>query len=494
MGCASGKQQTAVPVIRRAISLGELGPEGSSGSTHGGDSDEDRHLLLQLSKQQVLEFAANATMDRSSGRQFSIGTSTDRAMHRVPSFSSKSVELQGEEADLSRDGIGYSCRKGQKPESPNQDSFFIMKVDGEFSVHGVFDGHGRKGHDISNFVKDNLPKLLLSQPNLQEDPLTALTRSFERMQRLIIQATEAQVIDANRSGTTVSVIFYDHRRNVLHVGHVGDSRVVLGRILPGPADQHVVQAVDLTIDHKPDIPAERARIEKAGGRVVHDGGWNYRVYAKGNRGPGLNMSRAMGDLTGHFGAGISAIPDVNSHPVGNDLTVGGELEKEGDVKCSSTLSESTISSSATMSSYAISKCDRFVLLCSDGVWEFVSSQEAVSAVADFETEHAMEAAEHLAQMSWDRWIRELQGQVVDDITVLVVNLASTRQAAPPQEGSGAEASSSQQPKAAGQPLSGCTGNRALEPSSGSAQAEASTSGLAPHVLDVNLSTETGPEA
>ena len=28
------------------------------------------------------------------------------------------------------------------------------QVEDEFSIYGVFDGHGRKGHDVSNFIKD----------------------------------------------------------------------------------------------------------------------------------------------------------------------------------------------------------------------------------------------------------------------------------------------------------------------------------------------------
>lgn len=57
-------------------------------------------------------------------------------------------------------------------------------------------------------------------------------------------------------------------------------------------------AIDLTMDHKPDHPAERSRIEQAGGRVVFDGFYNYRVYARSGKYPGLNMSRALGDLAG----------------------------------------------------------------------------------------------------------------------------------------------------------------------------------------------------
>lgn len=32
------------------------------------------------------------------------------------------------------------------------------------SIYAVFDGHGQKGHDVSNFVKDALPKLIIKEP------------------------------------------------------------------------------------------------------------------------------------------------------------------------------------------------------------------------------------------------------------------------------------------------------------------------------------------
>lgn len=375
-------------------------------------------MILTLKKQQVLELGRPATSD---GRRLSIGSNTDADMHRVNSFAQKAVGLQGEPLDVAQDGIGYACKKGKKPESPNQDSFFIMKVEGQCSVYGVFDGHGHKGHDISNFIKENLPKLLLQQPNLKEDPLTALSVTFEKTQQLIVQATKMKMIDASQSGSTVSVIYHDLAENVLHVAHVGDSRCVLGKYKSEASEANRWSAYDLTVDHKPNMPEERARIEAAGGRVIYDGGWNYRVYARNHRGPGLNMSRAMGDLVGFFHAGISASPDVQSHNV-----VEGDDEEEvqaskTDDGGAGTVSRAT-SSSASVSSYKLSSVDKFVLLCSDGVWEFLTSEEAVKAVGQYEPEDAMQAAEHLAALSWDRWIGELAGQVVDDITAVVVNL------------------------------------------------------------------------
>jgi len=173
----------------------------------------------------------------------------------------------------------------------------------------------------------------------------------------------------------------------------------------------------LTEDHKPNLPEEKKRIEKAGGQVVFDGYMNYRVYAKGKtfkgrRYPGLNMSRSMGDLLGNYDAGVSAVPEVSKVP----LSSNGQSEQSPD-------GPDLIGAVPSVSSHSIDPMtDHFILLCSDGVWEFISSDEAVAICADHGPNQAMVAAESLSRESWDRWMQNLGGQVVDDITAMIVHL------------------------------------------------------------------------
>jgi serine/threonine protein phosphatase PrpC len=413
MGCgASKKHDTVVPVQRRRLSLGEIGDDDGA-DTSFQVSEEDRSMLMELTQQQLFNFV------QTEGRRYSLGSQTDQKMHEVQSFGSKTTKLEGEAFDASSENIGYACKKGLKPEAPNQDSFLIMKIEGQYAVYGVFDGHGRKGHDVSNFVKENLPKILFSSKSFADDPQEALKKSFEKMQYLIEKATVMKTIDATRSGTTCSVVLHCIQKKCFYVAHVGDSRVVLGK--RASADS-AWEAVDLTIDHKPDLPEERARIEKNGGVVVFDGGWNYRVFAKGKkdargkRYPGLNMSRAMGDLTGYHDAGISASPDVSKQILPTEPTTGTapppEEEPSGLTSCEPSVKTVQIHP----------ETDKFLLLCSDGVWEFIASQAAVQEVARFKTSEATNAAEHLASQAWQRWIAEMDGQVVDDITVVLIHL------------------------------------------------------------------------
>jgi protein phosphatase PTC2/3 len=133
--------------------------------------------------------------------------------------------------------------------------------------------------------------------------------------------------------------------SLLTVGHLGDSKVVLGRVSQ-PAPQRsrgggvmppatfaaggggggggaVTSGVYLTTDHKPDLPAERSRITAAGGSLEYLSGGRPFIrggdfaarQAAGDRPMQLNYSRALGgkDLKPF---GLSAVPDVSQVQLG----------------------------------------------------------------------------------------------------------------------------------------------------------------------------------
>ncbi|OWK15259.1 PPM1D [Cervus elaphus hippelaphus] len=78
------------------------------------------------------------------------------------------------------------------------------------------------------------------------------------------------------SGTTASVVII--RGLKMYVAHVGDSGVVLG-IQDDPKDDFV-RAVEVTQDHKPELPKERERIEGLGGSVMNKSGVNRVVWKR----------------------------------------------------------------------------------------------------------------------------------------------------------------------------------------------------------------------
>ena len=149
-----------------------------------------------------------------------------------------------------------------------------------------------------------------------------------------------------------------------------------------------VVATDLSRDHKPDLPGERERVEAMGGEVMTGGGGGegagaMRVWNKGQ--VGLAMSRSIGDGTVKD-VGVIADPEVNHFDL--SFTNG-----EGDV---------------------------FVLIASDGVWEFISSQEAADVACQHPTD-ANKGCEELVLLAAERW-REKEALHRDDITAILAFL------------------------------------------------------------------------
>ena len=66
------------------------------------------------------------------------------------------------------------------------------------------------------------------------------------------------------AGTTASIAFI--RKGKLYIGHAGDSGIILGTETSEPGRNWIAEP--LTVDHKPENPDERKRIEQCGGKVV----------------------------------------------------------------------------------------------------------------------------------------------------------------------------------------------------------------------------------
>ncbi|PNW82373.1 hypothetical protein CHLRE_06g278260v5 [Chlamydomonas reinhardtii] len=139
-------------------------------------------------------------------------------------------------------------------------------------------------------------------------------------------------------------------------------------------------------DHKPELPAEAARIEAAGGRVARSVGPQgpvgpFRVWFKKQDYPGLAMSRALGDLPGRQ-IGVVATPS----------TAALTLPPEGR--------------------------PAVLVLASDGVWELMSNEQVLALAGNAGS--AAEAASRVVQQSRRAWVKEYGGSYIDDITAVVV--------------------------------------------------------------------------
>lgn len=310
-----------------------------------------------------------------------IGSQTDEDLNKRPAFGAKDLSQSG---NVDTVGLGYACHKGKKPEIPNQDAWIALRVSDRHSIYGVFDGHGEDGHHVAQFVKEKLPAVLVADDRFAQsiEMSNLLRESFEKVQALITLADRKGIFSADVSGTTTTIVVHDRDTQKLWIAHLGDSGVCLARRV----DDNIEGAA-LTRDHTPELEDEKERLEKAGGEVkIVDG--VARVVAKGKTVPGLNMTRCHGDLLGHSKAGLTCQPEVCEW----DLT----------------------------------SADLAMIVCSDGVWEYMGPQEAAEVVMSFNRDEAGHAAARLAKMGYDNWMLESKklgcGEVSDDIAVVVVHL------------------------------------------------------------------------
>ena len=275
---------------------------------------------------------------------------------------------------------------GEEPKENNQDNYFIFKNFAEHKDYiymSVCDGHGVEGHFVSEFIKEVLPYYMsenLKERNiLKETQLVhkIITETFLIVNNMLV---DNENINSLFSGSTcVSVIFTPER---LIVPNIGDSRAVLGRYDKATGKY---KAIDLSRDHKPTEQDEAKRIIENDGRIqpfTEDGEFvgPQRVWIKDEEVPGLAMTRSFGDR-------VAATVGVMSEP---------EIKE-----------------------FDFDENDKFMIIASDGIWEFISSQECINMIQSYYESNDLKACcEYLYQESSRRWLKE--EEVIDDTTLILV--------------------------------------------------------------------------
>ncbi|XP_043574029.1 protein phosphatase 1D-like [Chiloscyllium plagiosum] len=237
----------------------------------------------------------------------------------------------------------------------------------------VFDGHG--GREAAVFARDNLWKCIKKQRGfLSEDPEEfrgAIRKGFiachYAMWKKLPEWPKTMTGLPSTSGTTASVVIIC--QNKMYVAHVGDSGVVLGAhsgLSEARRDRDtMVQALEVTQDHKPELPKEKERIEGLGGSVINKSGVNRVVWKRPrlthngpvrrstviDQIPFLAVARALGDLWSYdFYSGefvVSPEPDTSVHTI----------------NCHD---------------------HKYIILGSDGLWNMIPAQDAVTICHDNE--------------------------------------------------------------------------------------------------------------
>ncbi|OCT92236.1 hypothetical protein XELAEV_180152922mg, partial [Xenopus laevis] len=204
------------------------------------------------------------------------------------------------------------------------------------------------------------------------------------------------------SGTTATVVII--RGNKMYVAHVGDSGVVFG-LQNGSRDS--LKAVEVTQDHKPELPRERERIEGLGGSVINKSGVNRVVWKRPrlthngpvrrstviDQIPFLAVARALGDLWSYdFYSGefvVSPEPDTSVH------TIDPQKHK-------------------------------LIIIGSDGLWNMVSAQDAISMCQEQEKacatgDHGQTCAKTLVSRALTQWRQRMLR--ADNTSVVVISIS-----------------------------------------------------------------------
>ena len=278
----------------------------------------------------------------------------------------------------------------------NQDSYIIERnINGilNFNIFGVLDGHGEDGHYASQFVKRYMINHIKNNPLIKkcEDPkeiYAKLTQNGYSIIANLFTDVDIQIqkekFDYKNSGTTCVLVI--QLEDKIICANTGDSRAIM--IFDKSRDDNLINSkiYPLSYDCKPELPNERKRIYECGGCVEKaldendEEGGPYRVWAYGEDYPGLAMSRSIGDMDAKK---IGVIPNPQ------------------------------------IIEYNINYNTKYMLICSDGIWEFINNEEAMKIGNKFYLRNdAMGLCQELYRKSVDYWLQE--DIVIDDITVVAV--------------------------------------------------------------------------
>jgi protein phosphatase 2C family protein 2/3 len=237
----------------------------------------------------------------------------------------------------------------------------------------VYDGHGQGGELVSQYALTEIQRRLEQHP--QFPAKVAFEEAFAKVDQAIM---DEPTIESYYAGTTACVALLQDTK--LTLAHVGDSRAVLARLTDGN-----YTAVPLTEDHNPDVPLEHERITASGGFVT------------GPPGPGLSARVWLDEPCSEIGLAMSR--SLGDHAV----------------------AEIGVIAVPSISTFTVTPKDEFLILASDGVWEFLSSQQAVTIVAKHINEGSTKACQALIEAAALQWHEE-EGEYRDDITAIVVRL------------------------------------------------------------------------
>jgi len=216
-------------------------------------NDSNTHLNLNIYSSRSLNNNKNFLKDNNNSNN------TNSLLNETFNINKITSEFKGKKIkcihDISKTGLSGDEKK------VNQDRDFIFHnfVSGFENIFmGVCDGHGFFGHEISEFIKENLPmdlnRIIKSKKlDLNKDDLSKVLIETFKMENESLKRYKQ--IDSDLSGSTCVSVIYTPKK--LIIANLGDSRCVLGS-----KNKNEWKYINLSRDHKPDIKEEADRIKK----------------------------------------------------------------------------------------------------------------------------------------------------------------------------------------------------------------------------------------
>eukprot|EP00262_Sarcandra_glabra_P019793 TRINITY_DN7620_c2_g1_i1.p1 TRINITY_DN7620_c2_g1~~TRINITY_DN7620_c2_g1_i1.p1 ORF type:complete len:379 (+),score=63.85 TRINITY_DN7620_c2_g1_i1:77-1213(+) len=303
-------------------------------------------------------------------------------------------------------GIRWGSSRLQGPRSEMEDDFIVRPdcLNG-FAFAAIFDGHA--GFSSVEFLRDELYKecvaalqggLLLSGRDFNAIK-EAIQKAFVKADTKLLNWLEEMGKEVD-SGSTATVMFVGN--DVLIISHVGDSCVVISRsgkaeVLTGPHRPYGNNKVSLQ---------EIRRIREAGG-WISDG----RICGD------ISVSRAFGDM--------------RFKTKKNEMLEKGVEEGRWNKKFISRIkfNGDLVTAYPDIYQVPLGSDAEFVLLASDGLWDYMKSSEAVKFVRNQLRQHGdvQLACEALAHAALDR-------RSQDNVSIIIADLGRTDwQSVPPEQ-------------------------------------------------------------
>lgn len=256
--------------------------------------------------------------------------------------------------------IYFTSIKGRRESNEDRHNIILNinelnKNMNNINLLGVYDGHG--GSFVSTYLENKLP-IYYCHPELKPP----FSREYHNEIFKYLQDKILSYPKGHSSGSTCLLNLIYKFDNEIHMNiiNLGDSRLSI--VYKNGSCKQV------TIDHKPDDPQEKIRLEKMGGEIYKDSEGTVRI-------GDLSLSRAFGD--GDNAPYISQKPSIYYKKITPNT--------------------------------------KYIIMACDGLWDVIANEELFSLIENFKKNNSTNLASDLANYA-------LEKGSTDNISIILIDL------------------------------------------------------------------------